>query len=94
MALDNKQKRGSATHIGLPWRHWLAEPSGDVDYQERISILKFCSAIVSVVVPPEVPGIECLWTGDRLHYKWNETRLHYVWNGDRLHYNAKEESVN
>lgn len=41
--------------------------------------------------PPDVPGIEYVWRGDRLHHTWNGARLHYVWRGDRLHYSQGEE---
>lgn len=45
MALDTKQKRGSAINMAQPWRIWLAEPDGTLDANDRISLLKLCSAI-------------------------------------------------
>ncbi len=46
MALDSKQKRGSAINLGLPFRAWLAEPDGTLDASDRASVgLKLCSAV-------------------------------------------------
>lgn len=78
MTLDTKQRRGSAMNISSPWRVWVAEPSGDVDYAERLSMLKFCSSIIDETIQPEVPGIEYVWRGHRLHWVWRGSRLHWV----------------
>lgn len=51
MALDSKQKRGSAISISLPQRQWLAEPDGTLANTDRVSLAKLCSAIV-----PASPG--------------------------------------
>lgn len=47
MSLDTKQKRGSAVHMGLPFRRWLAEPDGTVAVGDRASLLKLCSSVAS-----------------------------------------------
>lgn len=91
MSLNTKQRRGSAIDVGMPHRQWLANPSGDVDYPERISLLKLCSSVVDETAPLEVPGIEYVWRGDRQHFVWKGTRAHLVWRGDRLHYHGGEE---
>lgn len=41
MAIDSKQKRGSAIGVGLPFRQWLSEPSGALDVDDRLSLLKW-----------------------------------------------------
>lgn len=45
MALDTKQKRGSAVGIANPSRQWLVEPSGTLGATNRLSLLRYCSAI-------------------------------------------------
>lgn len=45
MALDTKQKRGSALLMGQPWRGWLAEPSGALPVASRISLRWWCSGV-------------------------------------------------
>lgn len=47
MALDSKQKRGSAIGILSPSRQWLTEPTGTIDTTPRQSLLKLCSAIAA-----------------------------------------------
>lgn len=53
MALDTKQKQGSAIGITLPFRPWLTEPVVSIGAGEQLSLLKLCSeptaAAVSVV---------------------------------------------
>jgi len=51
MALDTKQKRGSAICLSLPHRQWLAEPDGTLSSTDRMSLLKYCSAVA-----PAAPG--------------------------------------
>lgn len=45
MALDSKQKRGSAVSMSLPFRQWLAEPDGTLANTDRMSMVKFASAV-------------------------------------------------
>lgn len=45
MALDSKQKRGSALDMSLPQRQWLAEPDGTLANTDRVSLVKLCSAV-------------------------------------------------
>ena len=53
MALDSKQKRGSAISLTIPYRSWLAEPDGTLADTDRMSLLKMCSAIA-----PEAPSVD------------------------------------
>lgn len=47
---------------------------------------------LSNLAPPNVPGIEYRWGGDRMHYRYEKyKRLHYRWGGDRMHYRLNEE---
>lgn len=58
MALDSKQKRGSAVHTKLPFRRWLSNPAGDLTASTgRLSILKLCSAVAATVTVLAVDGI-------------------------------------
>lgn len=43
MALDTKQKQGSAMLIGMPFRPWLTEPQATPDAGDRLSLLRLCS---------------------------------------------------
>jgi hypothetical protein len=45
MALDTKQKRGSAIDLTLGFRSWLAEPDGSLAVTDRLSLLKLASAV-------------------------------------------------
>ena len=45
VALDSKQKRGSAIGLSLPFRQWLAEPDGTLSATDRVSLVKLCSAV-------------------------------------------------
>lgn len=45
MALDSKQKRGSAIGMSLPHRQWAAEPDGTLANTDRVSLMKYCAAI-------------------------------------------------
>lgn len=47
MALDSKQKRGSAISLSSPHRQWLSEPAGSLSVNNRQSLLKLCSAITA-----------------------------------------------
>ena len=49
MALDSKQKRGSAMLVGMPFRTWLTEPTGTVSVGPRLSLLRLCSAVTPAV---------------------------------------------
>lgn len=51
MALDSKQKRGSAMSMTMPNRLWLAVPDGTLANTDRMSLLKLCSAVT-----PASPG--------------------------------------
>lgn len=50
MALDSKQKRGSAISLSLPHRQWLQEPDGTIAASDRLSLVKLCSAIAAAAV--------------------------------------------
>jgi hypothetical protein len=43
MALDTKQKQGSAIDVGLPWRQWTTEPTASIAESDRLSLAKLCS---------------------------------------------------
>jgi hypothetical protein len=43
MALDTKQKRGSATLLTLPFRAWLTEPDGALTVEDRTALLKLAA---------------------------------------------------
>jgi hypothetical protein len=45
MALDTKQKRGSAIDLTLGFRSWLAEPDGSLAVADRVSLLKLSSGV-------------------------------------------------
>lgn len=45
MSLDTKQKRGSAINIGMPFRRWQVEPSGNLNPSKQLSLLRYSSAI-------------------------------------------------
>lgn len=51
--LDSKHKRGSAMNVTMPWRPWLAEPSGALPESSRISLLKL---VASIDLPTAVFG--------------------------------------
>ena len=51
MALDTKQKRGSAISMSIPNRQWLAEPDGTLVATDRVSLVKLASAVA-----PAPPG--------------------------------------
>ena len=51
MALDTKQKRGSALNLSNPSRPWLVEPDGTLANTDRLSLLRFASAVT-----PAAPG--------------------------------------
>lgn len=44
MSLDSKQKRGSAISVALPWRAWVSDPNGSIEFGDRLSFLRFASA--------------------------------------------------
>lgn len=56
MALDSKQKRGSAIGVTMPSRSWLAEPDGTLASTDRLSLMKLCATIepgeLEVFTPP------------------------------------------
>lgn len=56
MALDSKQKRGSVLGFGSPWRSWLAEPDGTLANTDRVSLLKWGSAITPSAAVALAPG--------------------------------------
>lgn len=45
MALDSKQKRGSALDLTMPFRSWLSEPDGTIAATDRQSFVKLCTAV-------------------------------------------------
>jgi len=59
MALDSKQKRGSAISLTMPHRSWLAEPDGTLADTDRMSLLKLCSAIAPDAPVSELVGALC-----------------------------------
>ena len=56
MALDSKQKRGSVLGLGSPWRSWLAEPDGTLASTDRVSLLKWGSAVTPDSAVALTPG--------------------------------------
>lgn len=56
MALDSKQKRGSAINCGIPFRRWLAEPDGTLADTDRVSLMKWCSAIAPEAAAAAIVG--------------------------------------
>ena len=48
--LDSKQKRGSAIGVSLPFRQWLAEPSGALPVASRLSLLRYVSATIAATI--------------------------------------------
>jgi hypothetical protein len=49
MALDSKNKRGSAMLLTIPFRQWLAEPDGTLAVEDRMSLLKLAATFAAVV---------------------------------------------
>lgn len=47
MALDSKQKRGSAIDVGQPNRQWLLEPDGTISGADKQSLAKLCSGVAA-----------------------------------------------
>lgn len=45
MALNTKQRRGSAIGVSLPFRQWLAEPSGSLPLASRLSLLRYVASV-------------------------------------------------
>ena len=91
MSLSTKQRRGSAMLIGLPYRPWISEPDGNVDFGSRLSMLRYCSAIVDETIPSNVPGAEWVAGNERFHWRAGTGRLHWVAGPERLHWVAEEE---
>lgn len=87
MALDSKQKRGSAMLLGQPWRGWLAEPTGTVTSASRISLRWWCSAVPPTLTLPDYGGILGYRVANGLmHYRLTNEQLHYVAGNTRPHY--------
>jgi hypothetical protein len=58
MAIDTKNKQGSAMLLTMPWRPWLAEPDGSLDGSDQLSLLKLYAGTAA---PPAVPeGLSCV----------------------------------
>ena len=91
MALDTKQKKGSAIGLTLPWRNWLAEPVATIGDGEKLSLLKLCSD-VTLETGPSVPGVEYALSGKRSHWRADAARSHFALSGKRLHYVVTEET--
>jgi hypothetical protein len=73
VALDTKQKQGSALDIGMPFRQWLAEPVAVLTSAEHLSLLKLCSE--------PVPGVVVLATG-RIRTAWTVRQPSIVFSTD------------
>jgi hypothetical protein len=50
MALDTVQKRGTAIHLGSPWRSWAAAPDGTLNVGDRQGLMYLGSAIASGIL--------------------------------------------
>jgi hypothetical protein len=59
MALDSKQKRGSAIELTMPHRAWLANPDGTVADTDRASLLKLASGVAPG--EPAAPTFIAAW---------------------------------
>jgi hypothetical protein len=55
MSLDTKQRRGSAIGVSLPFRQWLAEPTGYLHLPSRLSLLRYVAS-VSLLEPTFLHG--------------------------------------
>lgn len=63
MALDTKQKQGSAMLLTMPFRQWLAEPVVSIGSGEQLSLLKLCSEPLAAA-PATIDGaIAIAWMG-------------------------------
>ena len=91
MALDTKQKRGSAIGISLPFRQWLSNPSGTVVATDRLSLLKLSGAItpaplpmgaVSVTWSSRHPGVT--WASRHPDMTWASRLPGITWTGEPL----------
>lgn len=71
MALDTKQKRGSAIGLLLPWRQWLGEP-GESNGSLRLSLVRLCSATFDDGADTDEAPID-----GALGYRVADTRPHY-----------------
>ena len=51
MAIDNRNKRASAIHIGLPWRGLLPAPDGVIGVADRYQLAFLYGGVAALVVP-------------------------------------------
>jgi len=62
LAVDTRDKRASAIHIGLPWRGLLPLPDGTVDQGDRVQAGLFYRALIAEPAAP-ITGPCFHWLG-------------------------------
>lgn len=84
MALDTKQKRGSAMSIGMPGRPWASVPAGSLAQLSRQSIVLLCSTPLFAVPQTDPIPITVTLTIDRIGAAFAIDRPAATFTADRM----------
>lgn len=88
VAIDTREKRSSAIHVGLPWRTHFPAGDGTINTGDRIQAAGYYRGIE----PAAVQGIDfavlAYTLGERLDFRVNGCRMDYA-AGERADYRIR-----